>query len=93
VKEGQYDHRDDGPRGLKYDDSSRDGGSMSKRTTVGEASRAQGHDAKPEQGLTNGHGPSKTSRQYVFRILRFDQSTNIRQTTNSSEKTRTKAGT
>ncbi|QPC60129.1 hypothetical protein HYE67_002360 [Fusarium culmorum] len=63
VKEGQYDHRDDEPRGLKYDDSSRDGDSMSKRTTVGEASRARGHDAKPEQGLTNGHGPSKTSQR------------------------------
>jgi serine/threonine-protein kinase PRP4 len=65
VKEGQHDRRDDAPRGLKYDDSSRDGGSMSKRTTVGEASRAQGHDAKPGQGFTNGYGPSKTSRQYV----------------------------
>jgi serine/threonine-protein kinase PRP4 len=38
---------------------------MSKRTTVGEASRAQGHHAKPEQGLTNGHGTSKASQQYV----------------------------
>ncbi|KAF4968769.1 hypothetical protein FSARC_3898 [Fusarium sarcochroum] len=63
VKEGHYDRRDDASRGLKYDDSSRDGGSMSKKTTVGEASRAQGHNAKPDQGLTNGHGPSKTSRQ------------------------------
>ncbi|KAF4447999.1 CMGC/DYRK/PRP4 protein kinase [Fusarium austroafricanum] len=63
VREGQYDRCDDGPRGLKYDDSSRDDNSMSKRTTVGEASRARGHHAKPEQGLTNGHGPSKNSRQ------------------------------
>ncbi|KAJ4257351.1 U4/U6 small nuclear ribonucleoprotein prp4 [Fusarium torreyae] len=63
VKEGHYDRRDDPPRGLKYDDSSRDDGSKSKRTTVGEASRAQGHDAKPNQGFTNGHGPSKTSQQ------------------------------
>ncbi|EWY85466.1 CMGC/DYRK/PRP4 protein kinase [Fusarium oxysporum NRRL 32931] len=36
---------------------------MSKRTTVGEASRAQGHHAKPEQGLTNGYGTSKASQQ------------------------------
>ncbi|KAF9765624.1 hypothetical protein IL306_002091 [Fusarium sp. DS 682] len=63
VREGQYDRRDEGPGGLKYDDSSRNGGSMSKRTTVGEASRAQGHHAKPEQGLTNGHGTSKASQQ------------------------------
>ncbi|KAM0204845.1 hypothetical protein ACHAQI_009794 [Fusarium lateritium] len=63
VKEGQHDRRDDAPRGLKYDDSSRDGGSMSKRTTVGEASRAQGYDAKPGQGFTNGYGTSKTSQQ------------------------------
>ncbi|KAF5986151.1 CMGC/DYRK/PRP4 protein kinase [Fusarium bulbicola] len=63
VREGQYDRRDDGPRELKYDDSSRNGVSMSKRTTVGEASRAQGHHAKPEQGLTNGYGTSKASQQ------------------------------
>ncbi|QGI69326.1 hypothetical protein CEK26_013283 [Fusarium fujikuroi] len=63
VREGQYDRRDDGPRELKYDDSSRNGGSMSKRTTVGEASRAEGHHAKPEQGLTNGHGTSKASQR------------------------------
>lgn len=65
VREGQYDRRDDGPRELKYDESTRNGGSMSKRTTVGEASRAQGHHAKPEQGLTNGYGTSKASQQYV----------------------------
>ncbi|EXM26999.1 CMGC/DYRK/PRP4 protein kinase [Fusarium oxysporum f. sp. vasinfectum 25433] len=63
VREGQYDRRDDGPRELKYDESTRNGGSMSKRTTVGEASRAHGHHAKPEQGLTNGHGTSKASQQ------------------------------
>ncbi|KAF5022490.1 hypothetical protein F66182_5462 [Fusarium sp. NRRL 66182] len=63
VREGYHDRHDDAPRGLKYDDSPRDGGSMSKRTTVGEASRAQGYDAKPDQGFTNGHGPPKTSQR------------------------------
>ncbi|KAH7173819.1 kinase-like domain-containing protein [Fusarium flagelliforme] len=61
VKES-HDRRNGGPSELKYDDNSRDGGSMSKRTTVGEASRAQGYNAKPDQGLTNGRGPSKTSQ-------------------------------
>jgi serine/threonine-protein kinase PRP4 len=88
VKEGQYDHRDDGPRGLTYDDNSRDNGSMSKRTTVGEASHARGHDAKPEQGLTNGHGPSTTSQQYVFCTLDFDWSTDIRQATRTKTRAR-----
>ncbi|KAF4979598.1 hypothetical protein FZEAL_4227 [Fusarium zealandicum] len=69
VREGQYDGREDASRGLKYDDdrSSRDGNSVSKRTTVGEASRTQGVDAKPEQGLTNGHGPSRTSHRQSAR--------------------------
>ncbi|KAF4996170.1 hypothetical protein FGRMN_4662 [Fusarium graminum] len=63
VREGQHDRRDDAPRGIKYDDDAREGGSMSKRATVGEASRSRGHDAKPGQGFTNGNGPSKTSQQ------------------------------
>ncbi|KAM5366275.1 hypothetical protein ACJZ2D_010623 [Fusarium nematophilum] len=63
VREGHYERRDDASRGLKYDDDrgSRNGSFVSKRTTVGEASRARGYDAKPDQGLTNGHGHSKTS--------------------------------
>ncbi|KAF4472463.1 CMGC DYRK PRP4 kinase [Fusarium albosuccineum] len=74
VREGHYDRRDDTSRGLKYDDdrSSRDSGSVSKRTTVGEASRAQGDDAKPVQGLSNGHGPSKTSQRYAPRPASVD---------------------
>ncbi|EEU36473.1 uncharacterized protein NECHADRAFT_104634 [Fusarium vanettenii 77-13-4] len=63
VREGQYDRRDDASGELKYDDDrgSRNGGSVSKRTTVGEASRAQRHDAKPDKGLSNGNGPSRSS--------------------------------
>ncbi|KAM0343397.1 hypothetical protein ACHAPU_008577 [Fusarium lateritium] len=63
VREGQHDRRDDAPRGLKYDDDAREGGSMSKRATVGEASRSKEHDAKPGQGSTNGYDPSKTLQQ------------------------------
>lgn len=63
VREGQYDRGEDS-RGLKYDDdrSSRDAGSASKGTTVGEASRAKEHDAKPNKGNANGHDSSKTSQ-------------------------------
>ncbi|RTE77458.1 hypothetical protein BHE90_008066 [Fusarium euwallaceae] len=65
VREGQYDRRDDASGELKYDDdrNSRNGGSVSKRTTVGEASRAQRHDAKPDKGLSNGNGPSRSSQR------------------------------
>ncbi|RSL69760.1 hypothetical protein CEP54_002202 [Fusarium duplospermum] len=65
VREGQYDRRDDASGELKYDDDrgSRNGGSVSKRTTVGEASRAQRHDAKPDKGLSNGNGPSRSSQR------------------------------
>ncbi|KAM6525572.1 U4/U6 small nuclear ribonucleoprotein prp4 [Fusarium falciforme] len=67
VREGQYDRRDDASGELKYDDDrgSRNGGSVSKRTTVGEASRAQRHDAKPDKGLSNGNGPSRSSQRCV----------------------------
>lgn len=65
MREGQYDRRDDASGELKYDDDrgSRNGGSVSKRTTVGEASRAQRHDAKPDKGLSNGNGPSRSSQR------------------------------
>lgn len=61
VKEGHYDRRDDF-KGLKYDDerSSRNGGSLSKRTIVGEASRAAGNDAKPAKGSANNERSSNT---------------------------------
>ncbi|KAK7429366.1 U4/U6 small nuclear ribonucleoprotein prp4 [Neonectria magnoliae] len=67
VKEGHHDRRDD-PRGLKYDDghNSRDAGFVSKRTTVGEASRAKEDDAKPNKGIANGHASSKTSQKVSF---------------------------
>ncbi|KAH7235178.1 kinase-like domain-containing protein [Fusarium solani] len=67
MREGQYDRRDDASGELKYDDDrgSRNGGSVSKRTTVGEASRAQRHDAKPDKGLSNGNGPSRSSQRCV----------------------------
>ncbi|UPL03962.1 hypothetical protein LCI18_014896 [Fusarium solani-melongenae] len=65
VREGQHDRRDDASGELKYDDDrgSRNGGSVSKRTTVGEASRTQRHDAKPDKGLSNGNGPSRSSKR------------------------------
>ncbi|KAJ4178254.1 U4/U6 small nuclear ribonucleoprotein prp4 [Fusarium falciforme] len=65
VREGQYDRRDDASGELKYDDDrgSWNGGSVSKRTTVGEASHAQRHDAKPDKGLSNGNGPSRSSQR------------------------------
>ncbi|KAH7127548.1 kinase-like domain-containing protein [Dactylonectria macrodidyma] len=63
VRESQYDRREDS-RGLKYDDdrSSRNDGSASKRTTVGEASRTKEHDAKPDKGNANGHASHNTSQ-------------------------------
>ncbi|KPM37171.1 hypothetical protein AK830_g9385 [Neonectria ditissima] len=67
IKEGHYDRRED-PRGLKYDDdrNSRDAGFASRRTTVGEASRAKEDDAKPNKGISNGHGSSRTSQKVSF---------------------------
>ncbi|CAM1507532.1 Fc.00g071730.m01.CDS01 [Cosmosporella sp. VM-42] len=71
VREGHYDRRDDS-RGLKYEDDRelRNGASASRRTTVGEASRAPEHDAKRDKGIANhdhssrtSHGQSKRSRQ------------------------------
>lgn len=63
VREGQYGRREDSSRGLKYEeDGSRNGGSVSKRTTVGAASRTQGDDAKPKKGNAN-HDHSSTASQ------------------------------
>ncbi|KAI5462825.1 kinase-like domain-containing protein [Mariannaea sp. PMI_226] len=64
VKEGHYDRRDESG-GLKYDDDrpSRDGKFASKRTIVGQASRTEEYDAKPDKGnAENGHGSRAPQR-------------------------------
>lgn len=63
VREGPYDQRDDSSRGgLRYEDgrSQRNGGSESKRTTVGEASHGTGDDAKRNKGITKDNRPSNS---------------------------------
>lgn len=64
VREGHYDRRDEPirrPRDGNQD--SRNGGSMPKRATVGEASRTLEDDAKPGKGTANGDGFSRPSER------------------------------
>lgn len=66
VREGQYDRYDERNE-LKYDDDRpRD---VSRRSPVGEASRAQKHDAKRDKGIANGH--SKAQRYVHFELFDF----------------------
>ncbi|KAF7557875.1 hypothetical protein G7046_g5930 [Stylonectria norvegica] len=64
VRESQHDRRQDSSGGFKYEDgrNARNGETVSKRTTVGEASRAPGNDAKPDKGITNGRHPFQMSQ-------------------------------
>ncbi|KAK5996718.1 Serine/threonine-protein kinase prp4 [Cladobotryum mycophilum] len=67
VRESQYDRRNESTKELRYDDvdvRSGESGSMSRRTTAGEASRVSKYDAKPQKDVNqNGTATATESRE------------------------------